>query len=213
MSSSVVRNSFSEKITNFFRGIIVFLFLITLPLVAIYWDYMPFGVKAGFHWLRSQISHSNIQTEEPFQETPILEPAEEMQSQRIFAETKNHAFSVENNISLFPVQQVSHQQPKQAVIPVTQAFFQSEAHADKKVIQNSEIQDLEQEIQRLGANQCRLETWGKDGQLYRFSCFAIPCTGSCGFQKHFQQIAPTPEEAMKKVHRQLSDWQTEVSQR
>ena len=209
MSSSIAHNSLAAKISNFIRGVVVFVFLISIPAVALYWDHMPFGVKAGFQWVRTQIPHSEVQKDEFSDDKSLLEPVSEYQNERIFPVADHpQELPIKTTASNFPIQQVSHTQPRQPAVALSQNFPQQYSVTEQPtVMQNSEIQDLEHAIQLLGASQCRLEPWGKEGQLYRFSCFAVPASGNHGFQKHFQQIATTPEEAMKKVYLQLQQWQ------
>jgi hypothetical protein len=64
---------------------------------------------------------------------------------------------------------------------------------------------LEQRLRALGATHYLLETWGQEGQLYRFQCqMAIGRT--VGMTKYFEATDTSPFVAMERVLREVETW-------
>ncbi|MBN1852303.1 MAG: hypothetical protein JW829_06250 [Pirellulales bacterium] len=62
----------------------------------------------------------------------------------------------------------------------------------------SSLAELASQLQKLGATNYLLEKWGDDGQLYRFQC-EVAIGGQPGLHRHFEAVAPTGEEAIRRV--------------
>jgi len=67
------------------------------------------------------------------------------------------------------------------------------------------IGNLSARIEQLGAVRYRLETWGNQGELFRFWC-EMPLVPGVGTVAFFEAIASQPEEAMENVVRQIETW-------
>ncbi|MEJ5342332.1 MAG: hypothetical protein WHT09_12250 [Thermogutta sp.] len=68
------------------------------------------------------------------------------------------------------------------------------------------IEHLEQlalQFRALGAVRYRLERWGANGQLFRFTC-EMPVRGVPHMTRLWEAIAPSPEDAMRRVLAQIS---------
>ncbi|MGB9688328.1 hypothetical protein [Thermogutta sp.] len=66
-----------------------------------------------------------------------------------------------------------------------------------------QLEQLAQQFRALGAARYRLERWGTDGQLFRFTC-EMPVKGVPHMTRLLEAIAPSPEEAMRRVLTQIS---------
>ncbi|MBC7353462.1 MAG: hypothetical protein H5U08_13965, partial [Thermogutta sp.] len=65
------------------------------------------------------------------------------------------------------------------------------------------LEELARQFRALGAVRYRLERWGTDGQLFRFTC-EMPVNGVSHMTRLWEAIAPSPEEAMRRVLAQIS---------
>ena len=65
--------------------------------------------------------------------------------------------------------------------------------------------ELENRLKQLGAKYYRLEKWGSNGELYRFSCYVTP-SGTQQYQKHFQAIDSDELRVMESVIRDIEHW-------
>jgi hypothetical protein len=57
---------------------------------------------------------------------------------------------------------------------------------------------LASRLQELGAMNYLLEKWGDEGHLYRFRC-EVAIRDYPGLRQHFEAVAPTGEEAIRRV--------------
>ncbi|MGL6225390.1 MAG: hypothetical protein ACRC10_02050 [Thermoguttaceae bacterium] len=59
-----------------------------------------------------------------------------------------------------------------------------------------------------GAVSTRIEHWGAQGKLYRYSCYVATNNSVHGVQKHFQAIASDPMQALQRVAQEIQIWQS-----
>jgi len=64
---------------------------------------------------------------------------------------------------------------------------------------------LEKELNVLGAKYYRLEKWGQQGDLYRFSCYVSP-NPEVAYQKYFQAIDSDEIRVMQRVVNEIKQW-------
>ncbi len=67
---------------------------------------------------------------------------------------------------------------------------------------------LESRLRELGARYYRLEKWGSQSELFRFSCY-VTATGPSPYQKHFQSIDSEELRVMENVIREIERWKTD----
>lgn len=66
---------------------------------------------------------------------------------------------------------------------------------------------LERRLRELGAAYYRLETWGDNGELYRFHC-EMAIAGNPAATQHFEATERDALQAMGRVVQQVEDWRT-----
>ena len=64
---------------------------------------------------------------------------------------------------------------------------------------------LERRLKELGAAEYQLAKWGKQGSLFRFSCYVTP-SGNYAYRKHFQSIGPDALTVMESVITDIERW-------
>ncbi len=67
---------------------------------------------------------------------------------------------------------------------------------------------IRQRLRQAGVTYCRLETWGNEGNLYRFHC-RLSLPGDPSAVRHFEATDADAIEAMKRVLGQVEAWQAE----
>jgi hypothetical protein len=72
------------------------------------------------------------------------------------------------------------------------------------------MQQLMSRLQKLGAADTNLASWGSDGHLFRFSCRA-PLASAPAMTQHFESVAEQPTAAVEQVLAKVEAWQ--VAQR
>ncbi len=65
--------------------------------------------------------------------------------------------------------------------------------------------ELEARLRQLDARYYRLEKWGNQGELFRFSCY-VSTSGSQPYQKHFQAIDSDELRVMETVIQEIEQW-------
>ncbi len=60
-------------------------------------------------------------------------------------------------------------------------------------------------LRKLGATNFQLESWGNEGQLFRFHC-RVPLADQKRIARHFEATRPQPGEAVNEVIRQIEAW-------
>lgn len=77
--------------------------------------------------------------------------------------------------------------------------------AAKKTIGPRNFSNLENRLKQLGAKYYRLEKWGTEGKLYRFSCYVSPSEND-RYQKYFQAIDTDELQVMEQVIEEIQRW-------
>lgn len=67
------------------------------------------------------------------------------------------------------------------------------------------LHQLQQRLRQLGAVSYRLETWGNDGGLFRFSC-SVAVAGNLECTKQFESTDPDALRAMTRVVGEIEAW-------
>lgn len=66
-----------------------------------------------------------------------------------------------------------------------------------------------QKLERLGALNGRLRSWGSDGQWWRYTCRVRPRQGA-GFVKEFEAVGSSPEAVATAVLEKIERWQNDT---
>ena len=69
----------------------------------------------------------------------------------------------------------------------------------------TDIRDIQQRLQKLGATYYVLESWGNGQQLYRFFC-KMAVAGSADYVQCFEATHADPLQAMQQVLQQVETW-------
>jgi hypothetical protein len=64
---------------------------------------------------------------------------------------------------------------------------------------------IQHRLRDLGATYYLLETWGRQGELYRFHC-KMAIAGNPNYTQHFEATDSDPSRAMQSVLRQVEAW-------
>lgn len=72
-------------------------------------------------------------------------------------------------------------------------------------------QDIQIELDHLGANYYRLESWGNSPRVYRFHCTVAIKIGQSEYSQRFEATAESPEAAMRQVHTDVQSWHERFS--
>jgi hypothetical protein len=100
-----------------------------------------------------------------------------------------------------------------AEAPVARAGgVQSEsAMASQPFVATPQCEELLGQLRQLGASYYALETWGAQGQYFRFQAKVAAGNGA-GYVRHFDTIDPSAEEAMASVVGQVERWRASQGQ-
>lgn len=69
-----------------------------------------------------------------------------------------------------------------------------------------ETEQLQEELDRLGATYYRLESWGDAPRVYRFHCTVTITIGLAEYSRRFEATAQHPQQAMQQVLGEVQDW-------
>lgn len=72
-------------------------------------------------------------------------------------------------------------------------------------------QDIQTELDQLGANYYRLESWGNSPRLFRFHCTVAIKIGQSEYSQRFEATGNSPEAAMQQVHTDVQSWHQRFS--
>lgn len=220
------------------RSLIVLLFLIGLPLIAI----MPEGVQGA---LNSFLPES--ESDSPAASIPPVRPADELASFPVLSATSPTS---QQNEPLTPVSRVTDYeaplsqaadgrnnsiQPTKWEIPAEVASHSGGmptfSRPDTDPIDdlplpsdrltapqipstgmiNENTTDLQAELDRLGATYYRLESWGNAQRVYRFHCTVTIKIGLAEYSRRFEATAESPESAMQQVRNEVQSWHDRFS--
>jgi len=71
--------------------------------------------------------------------------------------------------------------------------------------------DIQTQLDQLGAHYTRLESWGNSPRVYRFHCTVAIKIGQSEYSQRFEATAESPEAAMAQVHREVKAWHERFS--
>ncbi len=72
-------------------------------------------------------------------------------------------------------------------------------------------EDIQAQLDQLGANYYRLESWGNSPRVYRFHCTVAIKIGQSEYSQRFEATGESPDVAMQKVHRDVQSWHERFS--
>ena len=169
---------------SFLRSLMMMVMLITILLIAIFWNGLP-SMKSDEKRLLISWKHFFQQDEE--------KPDREVR-QETLTPTKSIPVDpvVPNDIPSEPERKIEEIKNQFEIVPLaTPAAVEANLPEDfitiKKVLE-----------QKYGATEVHLEPWGREGKMYRFSCYVSEPRGS-GVKKLRQSIQATPALAVQKV--------------
>ena len=174
----------------FIRSALMILALIVIFLIAVFWNGLPEKMNLPLSWKqffqqdeeekepqpKSKSDSNNPKKSEP---TPIHEePISQDETE---------------SLVLDPTESLTEPEP---VFP-PEANIEPAAVAEENLPE--EYKTLKETLEmEFNATEFRVEPWGSEGNLYRFSCYITDPPGS-GAKKLLQAIQPTPTEAIQKV--------------
>ena len=176
----------------FIRSALMILALIVIFLIAVFWNGLPEKMNLPLSW--KQFFQQDEEEKEP-QSKPKSDSNEPEKSEP----TPIH----ENPISQDETETLVVSPTESVTEPELEPVFPPEANLEPETIAEENLPEeyktlketLEQEF---NATEFRVEPWGSEGNLYRFSCYITDPPGS-GVKKLRQAIQPTPTEAIQKV--------------
>ncbi|RCS52705.1 hypothetical protein DTL42_07665 [Bremerella cremea] len=220
------------------RSLIVLLFLIGLPIVAI----MPEGVHGA---LKGFLPESKTETASPpippvrtsdkLASFPVLATTPPTVHEKVAVSPTAH-FAEYDSSELHraasehgPVQPTNWEMPSQIVRqtseppqfvppqndPIDDLPLPSDRLTVPQVpssgIINENTTDIQVELDRLGATYIRLESWGNSPRVYRFHCTVTIKIGLAEYSRRFEATAETPEAAMQEVRNEVQAWHDRFS--
>ena len=203
------------------RGAIMLLFLIAVPLLAIFGRSLPdvirVVVERHLGWKPAEARIASAlegapRFGEPLQGRPqqASQPGADnsYQAPRALASTLQ-APGPALSTGFPQARSASPQPPGQSVNfevqPAADARTQPNAPTNSEVPPNPD--EIQERLKQLGATWYRLDQWGDSGELYRFACRMEVSPGS-NLDRHFESVAQTPDEALIGVLRQVEQWRS-----
>ncbi|PQO36592.1 hypothetical protein [Blastopirellula marina] len=220
------------------RSLIVLLFLIGLPVVAI----MPEGVQGALKgFLPEGKSDSStapippVRSSDELASFPVLStnPPTMVDRDRLPPATRLASYETTephgaaSHIS--PVQPTRWETPAQVAAstgapssfapPQTDPIDDLPLPSDRLMaprmpstgMVNENTTDLQAELDRLGATYTRLESWGNTPRVYRFHCTVTIKIGLAEYSRRFESTAESPESAMQEVRDEVQAWHDRFS--
>lgn len=221
------------------RSLIVLLFLIGLPIVAI----MPEGVHGALKGFlpESKTETSStplppVRTSDELATFPVLATTAPTQHEKVAVAPATHFAEYDSSELHRPVSQPPLVQPTTWEIPSQVVAQTSEPSpfeqpqtdpiddlplpsdrltvpriASSGGIINENTTDIQAELDRLGATYIRLESWGNSPRVYRFHCTVTIKIGLAEYSRRFEATADTPEAAMQEVRNEVQAWHDRFS--
>ncbi len=220
------------------RSLIVLLFLIGLPLVAI----MPEGVQGALKSFlpesKSEPSSTSIpavRSSDELASFPVLSaphpPIRDESELPPVARLANYENSQPQGSAPhhFPVQPTQWEIPSQVTSPTSDPAQFAPPQTDpiddlplpsdrltaprisSTGMINENTTDLQAELDRLGATYIRLESWGNSPRVYRFHCTVTIKIGLAEYSRRFEATAESPESAMQEVRNEVQAWHDRFS--
>ena len=174
----------------FIRSALMILALIVIFLIAVFWNGLPEKMNLPLSW-----KHFFQQDEE---EKPQPKPkSDSNEPKKSEPATPIHEAPVlqdeTESLVVDPTESITEPEPifPPEASPEPMAIAEENLPEEYKTLKET----LEQEF---NATELRVEPWGSEGDLYRFSCYITDPPGS-GVKKLRQAIQSTPTEAIQKV--------------
>ncbi|WP_207395000.1 hypothetical protein [Bremerella alba] len=216
------------------RSLIVLTFLVGLPVVAI----MPEGVQGAIRgiWPEEQAASESpslpvLQSSTGLSSFPLTAPAQHQPAAAPtlapvtkLAEFQQPTMSSEPEFrpSQFevPAEVVSHEERASAFattpsnpiqdLPLPSDRLTAPSRQPSGLITQG-TQDIQTELDNLGANYYRLESWGNSPRVYRFNCTVAIKIGQSDYSQRFEATAESSEAAMRQVHTDVQSWHERFS--
>lgn len=216
MKDSPVNSEFTT-----IRSLIVLLFLIGLPVVAI----MPEGVQGALKGFLPQeesdpptASVPPLRGNEPLPNFPVLTsptptedlpPVVRLADFEISQEDNNAVRPISSEVSTDFVSPANGLRPRNGLPRPSEQMSGGEGPAGGMINQNTNT--IQAELDRLGATYYRLESWGNAPRVYRFHCTVTIKIGLAEYSRRFEATAESPEGAMQQVQTEVQTWHDRFS--
>ena len=171
---------------TFMRSALMILALIVIFLIAVFWNGLPEKMNLPLSW-----KHIFQQDEEEKPQPKPKSDSNKPKKSEPAASIHEEPISQDETESLVVNPTEPEPVSPPAVNPEPTAIVEENLPEEYKTLKEM----LEQEF---NATEFRVEPWGSEGNLYRFSCYITDPPGS-GAKKLLQAIQPTPTEAIQKV--------------
>ncbi|MBI1248803.1 hypothetical protein GC197_13305 [bacterium] len=211
------------------RAVIVLLFLVGLPVVAI----MPEGVQGALKGIwpekeASPDSNSMAHGTSDLDRFGML-PQSQVPTTASSRPTRLASFQQPTTSQPSQLETAQYEVPAEFIRqPSTPLGFQSPAARSGEemplpserltipaskpaALVSSATQSLQEELDRLGATYYRLESWGNSPRLYRFHCTVSIKIGQSEYSQRFEATAESPEAAMTQVQSEVRAWHERFS--
>jgi hypothetical protein len=202
-----------------------------VPGIAVCWNFLPkyYGHSIFFDGSKSEQQNTESHPLQPKKiitknelsnensataELPVFfgietnNPVENNTVENNTAEIKTAAGNVNDKTSEINIPAAFVPSPAEWASAVASNAEVNNIHTDTAVSPAEQRQDypnLEKELNRLGAKYYRLEKWGRQGDLFRFSCYVSPNSGA-SYQKYFQAIDSDEIRVMQRVADEIKQW-------
>ena len=215
MKDSPVNSEFTT-----IRSLIVLLFLIGLPIVAI----MPEGVQGALRgFLPEEETESPTASVPPARSNeslptfPVLTSPTPSEDLPPVVQLADFEISPEENTPVRPIaNEVSSDfvSPAGGLRPRNDLPRPSEQLSDgipAGGMINPNTTTIQSELDRLGATYYRLESWGNSPRIYRFHCTVTIKIGLAEYSRRFEATAESPDGAMRQVQTEVQTWHDRFS--
>ena len=174
----------------FIRSAIMILSLIVIFLLAVFWNGLPEKSNLPLSW-KQFFQQDEEKEPQPKPKSDSSEPKKNEPATPIYEEPISQDET--ESLVINPTESVTESEP----------VFPPEANPEPVAIAEEnlpeEYKTLKETLEHeFNATEFRVEPWGSEGNLYRFSCYITDPPGS-GVKKLLQAIQPTPTEAIQKV--------------
>ena len=176
----------NSPFVSFLRSAMMFAMLVTILLIAVFWNGLPEMKSEGNLLPVSWKSFFQQDEAKPDQEPHRENFTPSKQSEEKDSNVSTGSISLEMDTS----NEIPNE-PQRNIEEVPSAAMETNLPENFTLLKKT----LEQEY---GATEILLEPWGSEGKMYRFSCYISQPKGS-GVKKLHQSIQPTPVLAIQKV--------------
>jgi len=192
-----------SPIITFVRGITLLVILIALPGIAICWNHLPKNL-----WRESTPRLAAPKTEKTqyfrtdANNTDVAESAEFafvfVPESTSVALPEEHAEVREEAVSTLPPPNPLYWEPHDTAI-------QHVSWEQNPVEVPQDFETLFLRLKTLGVTYYKLEKWGNQGTLYRFSC-CVASSETYSYEKHFQSIGTDAVTVTQRVIADVEKW-------